>query len=280
MRFDRNHILTFLARLFFLWIIYQYALGGWENARIIFDYIGLSAWLALFTVIALVLYQSDWRADVPLFVAAYALGYWGEWWGTTRGVWTYSNGQTPPDYLPPLWAIGLLTVTHLRALIMGRGLTQTNADKNNLSAFVRVNPRPMFMLASFIALPVLTFAISAPKLTAVDWSGRLDAMLAAGILVGSALIAYRFNLDEAFELYLCGMLLGGTYEWLGTTMREWTYITGEAPPLWIIPLWGLACIAMLKLSRLISVLARQAHSALMFIIDEFYTWNKIKKTKP
>ncbi|HEX7593219.1 MAG TPA: hypothetical protein VF429_03535, partial [Anaerolineae bacterium] len=104
-----------LANLFFLWVIFRYALGGWETTQIPLTHIGAPAWIALAVVCALVLYRSDYRADVPLFIAAYALGYWGEWWGTTRGVWTYWNHATPPDYLPPLWAIGLLTVTHLRA---------------------------------------------------------------------------------------------------------------------------------------------------------------------
>ena len=253
MQLDRA--LNLFARLFYLWVIYHYALGGWENARIIFAYVGLPAWIALAIVVALVLYASDWRNDVSLFIAAYALGYWGEWWGTTRGVWTYSNGQMPPDYLPPLWAIGLLTVTHLRKLVMGRGLTRTapRTDEKNLSALVRARsgPSPILKLGLLIIMPILAFAISAPQLISADWSGKLDVMLILGIVVGSVLIAYQFNLDEAFELYVCGMILGGTYEWLGTTMREWTYITHEVPPLWIIPLWGLACVAMVNLARII-----------------------------
>ena len=92
---------------------------------------------------------------------------------------------------------------------------------------------------------------SAPRLAAVDWSGRLDAHFFAGIIVGIVLLLYRIDIDETFGLYICGMLLGGTYEWLGTWMGEWTYITREVPPLWIIPLWGLACVAMVKLSRLL-----------------------------
>ncbi|HEX7593625.1 MAG TPA: hypothetical protein VF429_05580, partial [Anaerolineae bacterium] len=61
--------------------------------------------------------------------------------------------------------------------------------------------------------------------------------------------------------YICGMLLGGTYEWLGTRMGEWTYITREVPPLWIIPLWGLACVAMVKLSRLLVLPLQKANAA-------------------
>jgi hypothetical protein len=251
MRVNRDALFNLLARVFFLWIILQSALGGIETGWLIFTQIGAPAWLALAIVVTLVLYRSDYRADVPLFVAAYALGYWGEWWGTTRGVWTYSNGQTPPDYLPPLWAIGLLTVTHLQQIFIGRGRTQRNADKKLSSAFIRVCPRPILKFAILIAMPALAFALSAPQLAAVDWSGRLDAHFSAGVLVGIALIVYRFDLDDAFALFGCGIVLGGTYEWLGTYIGEWTYITREVPPLWIIPLWGLACVAMVNLSRLI-----------------------------
>lgn len=257
---DRDTFLNFLARLFFLWIILQSALGGVETGWFLLTHIGAPAWIALALVVALVLYRSDYRVDAPLFIAAYALGYWGEWWGTTRDVWTYSNGQMPPDYLPPLWAIGLLTVTHLRQFMIGRGSTRTSADKNLSSALIRVYPLPILQtlkLASLIVLPALGFALSAPHLARVDWSGRLDAHLFAGILLGIALIAYRFDLDEAFQLFVCGMILGGTYEWLGTSIGEWTYITREAPPLWIIPLWGLACVAMVNLSRLLILVVRK-----------------------
>jgi len=266
MRLTCNSLLNLLANLFFLWIIFRYALGGWEIAQILLTQIGWPAWIALAAVSALVLYRGDYRTDLPLFISAYALGYWGEWWGTTRGVWTYWNHATPPDYLPSLWAIGLLTVTHLRSLILdiGHRLTLINTDKKNSSAFVRAHPRPSRALkaASFVVLPALALAVSAPRLAAVDWSGRLDVSFFAGIAVGIALLLYRFDIDEAFGLYVCGMLLGGTYEWLGTWMGEWTYITREVPPLWIIPLWGLACVAMVKLSRLILLPLQKANTAL------------------
>ena len=241
---DRDKLLTLVANLFFAWVIFRYALGGWENAQLIFTYIGLPARIALTVVSAFVIYRSDYRSDIPLFIAGYALGYWGEWWGTTRDVWTYWNRQTPPDYLPPLWAIGLLTVYHLHLIIAS--LLKRRASQNHF-AVIR-----FIQIAGLIILPTLAFAISAPNLLAVDWSSRLDVHLFAGILVGIALLAYRLDVGETFSLYVCGILLGGTYEWLGTSMHEWTYITHEMPPLWIIPLWGLACAAMVKLARIIT----------------------------
>ncbi len=266
--FRRPAFPTLLVNLFFLWVIFRYALGGWETAQILLTQIGFPAWIALAVVCALVLYRSDYRADVPLFIAAFALGYWGEWWGATRGVWTYWNHATPPDYLPPLWAIGLLTVTHLRALLIDVSLRakRSNLPDNHKIASSRKPLLAMtrtraFKAASFVALPALAFAYSAPRLAAVDWSSRLDANFFAGSVAGIALLLYRLDIDEAFGLYVCGMILGGTYEWLGTWMHEWTYITREVPPLWIIPLWGLACVAMVKLSRLMRLPLQKANAA-------------------
>lgn len=241
LRASRDSLFTPLANLFFLWVIWRYALGGWETGRNLLTHFGPLGWAALAAVGALVLCRSDYRADVPLFVAGYGLGYWGEWWGTTRGIWTYWNGQTPPDYLPPLWAIGLLTAYHLHLLV-----TQFAGASPRLSSRLTA-----LKAASFLVLPALAFAHSVSLLRAADWSGRLDLHFYAGIVAGVMLLLYRMDVAETFSLYLCGMVMGGAYEFLGTSMGEWTYITREVPPLWIVPLWGLACVAMLKLARLL-----------------------------
>ncbi len=92
--------------------------------------------------------------------------------------------------------------------------------------------------------------VSLPALSRVDWRGRLDVHFFLGLLVGAALVLHHFDLRRAFPLYVCGMLLGGLYEYLGTAFGEWTYLTGEQPPLWIVPLWGIACVAMNNLAEL------------------------------
>jgi hypothetical protein len=106
------------------------------------------------------------------------------------------------------------------------------------------------MIASFIILPLLAFTHSLPLLAQVDWYGRLDIHFVAGILVVLTLILPRFDLEVTFILFICGMLLGGIYEYLGTSVGEWTYITREIPPLWIAPLWGFAAAAMVRLAQL------------------------------
>jgi hypothetical protein len=230
--------LTLCADLFFVWALIHFGLGGTAGLRQLLAYAGLPGWGVLGAVLFLLLFRSDYRSDLPLFAAGVLLGYWGEWWGTTRGVWAYWNGATPPTYLPPLWGIGLLTVFRLSGL--AAPLLQRRP------AWAEVG-----MKASLAALPVLGFALSWRRLAGVDWTGRLDLQLAAGVLAAGVLILVKFNLRRAFTLYLCGMLLGGLYETLGTRFGEWRYITGETPPLWILPLWGLACVAMANLAQIL-----------------------------
>lgn len=113
----------------------------------------------------------------------------------------------PPDYSPPLWAVGLLTAYHLRLPLA-----------TLLSAKLMIDNR--IKLAVFSLLPALGFLSYLPRLLAVDWSGRLDIH---------------------FYLGICsGIMPGGIYEWPGTWISKWTYSTQEVPPPWIIPLWGLA----------------------------------------
>ena len=242
--------LTLLADLFFGWVLVYYGMGGLENGITLLLYFGPWAW-ALFGLVVCLLFWpttqagNNWRNDLPLFLAGWLLGYWGEWWGTTRGVWTYWNGATPPEYLPPLWGLGLLTVYRLAGILQ--------------PLFARPLPRwsRWLMASSFVALPAAAVLARLPLLLAIDWRGRLDGHFWAGLLAGAALIAYRFDLRRAFPLYLCGMLLGGLYETLGTVMGEWAYITGEQPPVWIVPLWGLAAVAMTSLAELLRRAVRQ-----------------------
>jgi len=238
-RFNRQRdlLLTFLADLGFLWALGYFGFGGWQTVFKLLPYYGFWALLVLGIVLFLLLYRSDYRIDLPLFFAGLLLGYWGEWWGTTRGVWTYWNGAQPPVYLPPLWGLGLLTVYRLSRFL-------TPPQRRTLPQWAK-----WAMTASFFVFPILAFARSFPLLARVDWRGRLDFNFFAGVLVTLALILPSFELEETFAIYLCGMLLGGIYEFLGTSIGEWTYITREVPPLWIAPLWGLAAAAMVRLAK-------------------------------
>lgn len=250
----RRTVLTLLADLFFLWVLLHFGMGGVESAYLLLTEFGALPWLILGAVVGLMLYRSDYRDDLPLFAAGLALGYWGEWWGTTRGVWAYWNGATPPLYLPPLWGIGLLTVYRLSALLAPQREQPASLWSQRL------------MQAGLLLIPPAALARSLPLLAQVDWRGRLDAHFIAGLLVAAALISYRFDLRQVFAIFVCGTLLGGFYEYLGTTWGEWAYITGENPPLWIAPLWGLASVAMVRLAQLM----RQGLSATWRLLRQLW----------
>jgi len=176
----QNRLLTLLSDLLLLWILLHFGMGGLPGARVLLPFFGLPGWALLALVVFLLLYRSDYRSDLPLFAAGLALGYWGEWWGTTRGVWTYWNGATPPDYLPPLWGLGLVTAFRLS------GFWQGWLER----AFARPPARWLSrcLAASFIILPVAGVLVSLPALAQVDWSARLDFHFFAGLLVGAALV--------------------------------------------------------------------------------------------
>lgn len=237
MQLTRQSSLTILSNIFLCWVIYRYALGGWEIAIQLLTQMGWLPWVVLGLVLLLIFYRSDFRTDLPLFMSGYLLGYWGEWWGTTQGVWTYWNNATPPDYLPPLWAIGLITAHRFSSLLFG--------SNKEFSPWVS-----RLATASFFVLPVFAFSMSWRLLASIDWSGRLDIHFWAGLVVAVSLTLYRFRLRSDFGIFLCGTILGALYEALGTSYGEWKYITGETPPWWIAPLWGYACLAMTRLASI------------------------------
>jgi hypothetical protein len=114
------------------------------------------------------------------------------------------------------------------------------------------------MAGSFFVLPVLAFVKSYPLLVQVDWHGKLDIHFLAGLFVALTLILPRLDLGETFILFICGMLLGGIYEYLGTSSGEWSYVTREVPPLWIAPLWGLAAATMVRLAGIFKWIVQTA----------------------
>jgi len=247
-----KRIITCFVDLFFLWVLFKFGLGGCESAILLTKTFAPLSWLLLGGVVFLLFFRSDYQMDVPIFFTGLLLGYWGEWWGTTRGVWWYWNSAMPPDYLPPLWGLGVLTVYRLSQLLMPR--MPSDLSRNQV----------IILGSSFMLLPVLAIARSIDVLATLDWSSWLDFHFFAGLIIGLLLIIYQFDLRRDVLIYLCGTLLGGLYEYLGTSVGEWTYASGETPPLWIAPLWGLAAVAMVSLAEILRKFTRNS-------------WSRIKK---
>jgi hypothetical protein len=80
----RGILLTGLTDAAAIWILVHFGLGGWRSAISLLTDFGLLSWAILLPVLAFIIYRSDYRMDIPLFLAGFVLGYWGESGGGPR----------------------------------------------------------------------------------------------------------------------------------------------------------------------------------------------------
>lgn len=230
---------TVLFDLFLLWIILRFELGGWERAVRYLSQ-GLTVWGAVILgIVFITLYRSDFRRDVPLFVSAFLLGYWLEWWGTTRGVWTYASKETPPMGVVFFWGICLVAVYHFH-LVFRRG-RQKEEEK------ILTWPK-MLVLSAVLGIAVI-FAWKG--FSQLDRTKHFDIHSIAAIALGGFLILRGFDPIETLLIFLIGAGLGGLLESLATAAGSYRYVTGQGIPLFVAPFWGMTCVVMVKLAYLI-----------------------------
>lgn len=160
-----------------------------------------------------------------------------------------------------------------------------------------------FRRASLVALLILISVISAialswPELAAAEWNaifGRGDwvahmdwLLMGLGIFffICTALDPSRHDLATI----AAGVLGGAIIEIWGTRSGLWYYYTGERPPLWILPAWGMSALSNEKMQRLSmllmppalrerllterdgSVLLRSGYFALVAFLVSFYLY--------
>jgi len=237
-RFLKRHyetLATVLFDLFLLWVVVRFALGGWDTAIRLLPHQGPMFWVELFVMVSLVLIKSNFKYDIPLYLSAILLAYWGEWWGTSRGVWSYPYTRGVPTYVFMTWGVCLLSVYHLYLIV--RRLEGEKERK--VWSWIKV--------LSVFALLVIGLALSWTGIVRIDWTRVADVHFFGGIVVCALLILKNFDLNETFWIFFCGTLLGALYEYCGTSTGNWNYATGQGMPLVIAPLWGLACVGMIKL---------------------------------
>ncbi len=73
---------------------------------------------------------------------------------------------------------------------------------------------------------------------------QLDWLLIGIFLFMSAMIMIKADLKVDFWIVLVGIFGGLSIESWGTQTLLWTYFTNERPPLWIIPAWPIASLAI------------------------------------
>jgi hypothetical protein len=81
--------------------------------------------------------------------------------------------------------------------------------------------------------------------------GQIDWLLIGIFAFMSLAIMAGANLKHDAYIVFIGIFGGLVIESWGTQTRLWTYFTNERPPLWIIPAWPIASLAIDRLYRLI-----------------------------
>jgi hypothetical protein len=82
----------------------------------------------------------------------------------------------------------------------------------------------------------------------IDRRGSLDSWLAVMWVSMAVLIPWNVNYKRDIVFSLVALVGGGIIEWWGTTTEIWWYYTSERPPLWIIPAWASAGLAIDRLA--------------------------------
>lgn len=225
---------TILFDLFLLWTVVRFVVGGWERAVHMMVQ-GPTVWgCILLALICLALIRSDFRTDLPLYLSAFSLAYWLEWWGTTRGLWTYSGNQTPPIGEIFLWGICLLSVYHAHLILRGTG----KKKRGTVAEWI--------MMTLLFILPLAGLVLTWNFILRVDWMRHLDFHSVAAVALAAFLIVKDFDLRETFWIFAVGTFLGGLLETLGTASGRYAYLSGQGAPLMVGPAWGVICVVMVK----------------------------------
>jgi len=111
---------------------------------------------------------------------------------------------------------------------------------------------------SFVVLGILAAVCSA---VAVNWwelvelTFDIDWLLTGIWAFMGALLLHRVSPRRDLTLALVALVGGLLIEAWGTQTRLWTYFTRERPPLWILPAWPVAALAIDRLARVLDTRA-------------------------
>ncbi len=111
------------------------------------------------------------------------------------------------------------------------------------------------LLLVILLVIYLWWPLAEAYLSQADWSGKwwlkIDWLLLGDFTVMTLLIMAGTDLRRDAPILLVGTLGGLVIESWGTQTSLWTYYTFERPPLWIIPAWPVATLAIDRLVRLL-----------------------------
>jgi len=126
---------------------------------------------------------------------------------------------------------------------LGRRFGWTRSSYTIMSVFIAV-----LLLIVIVWWPLVQQYAASYDLAYPFWQ-QFDWLLLGIFLVMSLLIMYGADLKTDSWIVLVGMAGGLVIESWGTQTRLWSYFTFERPPLWIIPAWSIASLAIDRLVR-------------------------------
>ncbi|HEY2979661.1 MAG TPA: hypothetical protein VGJ22_00650 [Anaerolineales bacterium] len=143
-----------------------------------------------------------------------------------------------------------------------------------------------FLLAILLIIYVW-WPLAEEYLSYIDWHGRwwlyIDWLLIGIFACISVTIMARADLRTDALIVCVGILGGLAIESWGTQTNLWFYYTNERPPLWIIPAWPIAALAIDRLARGLNYLTTKvtkAHKGRAFVtfvtfesfVFKFFYW--------
>jgi hypothetical protein len=138
-------------------------------------------------------------------------------------------------------------------------------SRSRLPVTLRWTRTSYFLLSAFLAVIALIIVVWWPL--AEDYLGQInpaypiwaqiDWLLIGIFLVMSILIMMGADLRTDAWIVLVATFGGLTIEAWGTQTVLWTYYTSERPPLWIVPAWPIATLAIDRIVRLLILLVRR-----------------------
>lgn len=121
---------------------------------------------------------------------------------------------------------------------------------------LRYDRRSLLALALLILVQgsiVFTF----PELVRANrWMWK-DKLLIGTWIAMTLLLTWDIRRERDLPLLCVGFLGGFVIEWWGTTTSLWTYFTRERPPIWILPAWPVAALAIDRLARFCTLVAER-----------------------
>jgi hypothetical protein len=141
-------------------------------------------------------------------------------------------------------------------------------------SFLRWTHASYILFSGFILLLFLIGYVWWPLLEAylsyynphVSLWRQIDWLLIGNFLFMTIMIMANADIKADLPIIVIGLFGGLAIEGWGTQTSLWTYYTAERPPLWIIPAWPIASLAIDRLYRLIKLGVAKAPEKLFKIL--------------